>query len=145
MESSDERIEDKDRGGNAAGGRWLTSSIAFASAAPDALRAAARTLRRYITVARRSDTIPVEDPLPEENRGDAARMRNTPAGNASVLKTSNVSWDLEVARSAQRAFRTMLARDRQRASRALDDIGVEPFSGDIVALRVPDRPAADSP
>ena len=46
-----------------------------------------------------------------------------------------MNWDLQLANRAQRAFRSMPARDRARIDRVLSEMQSDPLSGDIVALK----------
>ena len=46
-----------------------------------------------------------------------------------------MNWDLELARAAQRALRSLSTRDRGRLNRALNDMRDDPLSGDVVLLR----------
>jgi mRNA-degrading endonuclease RelE of RelBE toxin-antitoxin system len=46
-----------------------------------------------------------------------------------------VIWDFLLARAAERSFRSMPVRDRQRINTALNRMKEDPFSGDVSALR----------
>ena len=46
-----------------------------------------------------------------------------------------MNWDLELARAAQRALRSLPARDLARLNRALNEMRDDPLSGDVVLLR----------
>jgi mRNA-degrading endonuclease RelE of RelBE toxin-antitoxin system len=46
-----------------------------------------------------------------------------------------MNWDFLLANRAQRAFRSMPARDRERICRALNEMKSNPLSGDIVSLK----------
>jgi mRNA-degrading endonuclease RelE of RelBE toxin-antitoxin system len=49
-------------------------------------------------------------------------------------KTCKMNWDFQLAKAAQRAFRSMPARDRSRINGVLNEMKTEPLTGDIVAL-----------
>ena len=46
-----------------------------------------------------------------------------------------MTWDFRLASSAQRALRSMPAKDRARINRVLNEMKTDPLSGDIVSLK----------
>lgn len=46
-----------------------------------------------------------------------------------------MNWDFQLANKAQRAFRSIPGKDRERLNKALNEMKSDPLSGDIVALK----------
>jgi mRNA interferase RelE/StbE len=46
-----------------------------------------------------------------------------------------MNWDFQLAKQAQRAFRSMPSRDRDRLNDVLNDMKTDPLTGDVVSLK----------
>jgi hypothetical protein len=59
-------------------------------------------------------------------RPPIAGARNSSAAISSAWKSSNMTWDFLLGRAAERSFRSMPTRDRQRINTALSRMKDDP-------------------